>query len=103
MREKLAQALDYISDEKIADAAAPRKGKKRILFRAIAAVLAVVIFLNLPFIPGKVNASEIALASGTRKPDRPNRDDYEIWEDFRADLDIYDARHRVVRPRCPGG
>ena len=92
MREKLAQALDYISDEKIADAAAPRKGKKRILFRAIAAVLAVVIFLNLPFIPGKVNASEIALASGTRKPDRPQRDDYEIWEDFRADLDIYDAR-----------
>jgi serine protease inhibitor len=92
MYDKLTQALDFISDDKIIQAANWKKRRSRIFFRALAAVLALAILTNLPYFPGRVNAAEIAAASGTRKPERPDRDDYEIWEDFRADLDIYDAR-----------
>lgn len=92
MYDKLVQALDCIGDDKIAQAANAKKPRKRIFLRALAAVLAIVILTNLPYFPGRVNAAEIAAASGTRKPERPQRDDYEVWEDFRADLDIYDAR-----------
>jgi len=91
MHEKLAEALDHISDDKLAQAAVARKRRKRVFFRALAAVLAVVILMNLPYIPTGVNATEVAPASGTRKPVRPDRDDYEVWEDFRADLDVYEA------------
>lgn len=91
MNEKLAQALDYIDDRKIAQAAVARKRRKRVFFRVLAAVLVVVILMNLPYFPSKVNATEVAQASATRKPVRPDRDDYEVWEDFRADLDVYDA------------
>ncbi len=91
MNEKLAQALDYIDDRKIAEAAVARKRRKRIFFRSVAALLAIALLMNLPFFPGRVNAAEIAAASAYRQPERPERDDYEVWEDFRADLDIYDA------------
>ena len=91
MNEKLAQALDCIEDRKIAEAATAKKTRKRIFFRAVAAVLAIVLLMNLPFFPGRVNASEIAAASSYRELERPDRDDYESYEAFRVDYDIYDA------------
>lgn len=91
MNEKLAQALEYISEQKIADAAGAKKRKSRTFFRAVAAVLAIVLLFNIPSIPMSVSAQAVATASGSRAPERPDRDDYEVWEDYRADLDIYEA------------
>lgn len=91
MHEKLAEALDYIDDRKIAEAAVVKKRRKRLFFRCMAALLALVLLMNLPYIPARVNAKEVAVASSTRKPERPDRDEYEVWEDFRVDLDVYDA------------
>ena len=92
MREKLAKALEYISDRHIAEAAAAPKKLRRPVLRAIAALLAVVLLMNLPYIPMNVSAKTVSAASQSRKPARPDRDDYEVWEDYRADADIYDAQ-----------
>ena len=91
MYDKLTQALDCISDDKIAQAAKTKKRKSRIFYRALAAVLAIAILTNLPYFPGRVNAAEIAAASDTRKTERPDRDDYETYEAFRTDYDAYNA------------
>lgn len=90
MNEKLAQALDYISEAHIAEAAKSRRNR-RFWYSAIAAVLAIALLLNMPHIPMAVSAKAVATASESRAPVRPDLDDYEVWEDYRADLDIYEA------------
>ena len=69
MNEKLAQALGYIDGGFIAQAAKKRRTKKAFL-SAVAAVLAMVILTNLPTIPFVITAKAVALAEGTKIPDR---------------------------------
>ena len=92
MREKLSKALEYISDRHIAEAAQPLRRRHRPYWLgAVAAVLVLVLLFNIGSIPMVIPAKAVSLASGTQWPVRPDRDDYEIWEDYRADLDVYEA------------
>lgn len=85
MNDRLAQALEYISDKHIAEAGSAKPRHRRTVFRTIAAVLAVVILLNLPYIPGRVNARTVSEASGSRAMERPDYDKYRDKDDFDTD------------------
>ena len=69
MNEKLAQALGYIDGGFIAQAAKKRRTKK-VFLSAVAAILAMVILTNLPTVPFVITAKAVALAEGTKIPDR---------------------------------
>jgi len=89
MNEKLAQALNHVGDEKIAQAATARKFRKRILFRAVAAAAALALLLNMPFIPGVVSAKALARNPGSQALEHPDRDDYEDFADFELVRDAW--------------
>lgn len=96
MREKLAQALEYISEKHIAEAAEAKRNRKRHPFlTAVAAVLAVAILMNLPYIPISVSAKAISPASEARIEASPDRDDYEDFADFEVVRDAYYARQKA--------
>ena len=97
MNERLAEALDHISDKHIAEAGSAKRRHRRKILGAIAAVLAIVILLNPPFIPGIVGAQLISEASGSRAAQRPDFEDYEPG-DYQAALNIYQA-HREEQER----
>ncbi len=90
MRKKLQEALNEISDEHIAQAAKPKK-RKPVWLGAVAAILVLAILLLAPGRPMAISAQAISLSDGSRKPERPDWDDYADYETFRADLDAYDA------------
>lgn len=92
MNDRLAEALEYISDKHIAEAGTARRHHRRAILGAIAAILAIVIFLNPPYIPRIVGAKLVSQASGSRAAERPDLDDYEPG-DYQAALSIYQA-HR---------
>lgn len=91
MNEKLAQALDHISDTKIAEAGVAQKKHRHLFLKMVAAVLLVVFLMNfnLPHIAMHVNAKQISEASGSRPLVRPDRDDYESFEEFEVVRDAY--------------
>lgn len=91
MNERLAEALSHISDKHIAEAAGAKRRHRRTVFRAVAAILAVVILFNLPYIPGRVSAKTVSEASGSRAPERPDYDKYRDKDKFSADLAAYMA------------
>ena len=91
MNDKLSNAMDYIDDSKIAAAAAAKRTRKPVFFRAIAAVLALVVFLNLPIFSVPASASEIATASQYREIPLPDQGSYDTFEEFRAAMDGYEA------------
>lgn len=66
MREKLADALGYIRDSFIAEAAQGRKKRRPLWVGAVAAVLAVVILMNWGGLPMAVQATVVAEASASR-------------------------------------
>lgn len=96
MNEKLAQALDHIQEKKLAEAAVARNKHRHWFLKTAAAILLVVFLLNfnLPNIPIFITAKAVSTASGSRKPARPDRDDYDTFEEFRAVLDTYDAARK---------
>ena len=91
MNEKLAQALDHIDDRKIAEAAVARKKHRHLFLKAVAAVLLIVFALNfnLPIISMRVNAKMVSEASGPRAMKRPDRDDYDSYEEYAPVWDAY--------------
>lgn len=91
MNEKLAQALDHIDDRKIAEAAVARRKHRHLFIKAVAAVLVVVFLLNfnLPIISLHVNATTVSQASGSRPIQRPDRDNYDTFEEYAVDRDAY--------------
>lgn len=60
MNEKLAKALEYISDRHIAEAAEAKRKHRHPFLTAVAAILAVVLLLNIPHIPMAVSAKAIS-------------------------------------------
>ncbi len=90
MNERLAEALDHISDKHITEAGTAKRRHGRKFLGAVAAILAVVILLNPPFIPGIVGAHLISEASGSRAAERPDFEDYAPG-DYQAALNIYQA------------
>lgn len=95
MNEKVAKALGYV-DEKYVTAAAKRKKKKRYWLGGIAAVLALVLLLNLPGIPLAITANAVSLASGSRQMQRPDLDDYKDRDAWRADRDKWEAEQKFL-------
>ena len=84
MNEKVAQALSYIDGKYISEAARRKKRKHRFLV-AVAAMLALVMFFNVPSIPLAITAKAVSIASDSRKTDRPDRnsDQYDAWREAR--------------------
>lgn len=91
MREKLSEALDHISDAHIAEAAKAKKRHRPYWLAAVAAVLAVVLLLNIGFIPSAVQAAIVSAASPPRIMARPDLDDYGDRDVWRAHLDKWNA------------
>lgn len=85
MNEKVAEALGYIEGRYISEAAKRRKRKHRVLV-AVAAVLAVVMFFNVPNIPMVISAKAVSLAAEARITERPSihSERYDAWKAERS-------------------
>lgn len=92
MNEKLIEAMDHIHDGRIVHAAKAKRIKKRWFLAAVAAVLALVMFGNVPNIPLAVGARAVSLASQSRVTERPDSDDYEDMDQWRADNAVWVAQ-----------
>ena len=95
-REEILTALEEISDKHIVEAEKPPKKKKRTVLRmAVAAVLVIVIGVNVLSAPMRISAHTVATASESRMTERPDYDDYKDHEKWRADYDAWDAERNV--------
>ncbi len=95
MNEKVAKALGYV-DEKYVTAAAKRRKKKHYWLATIAAVLALVLLFNLPSIPMVISAKAVSIASESRQMQRPDLDDYKDRDQWRADLNQWEADQKFL-------
>lgn len=97
MNEKVAKALNYV-DEKYVAAAAKRKKKKATKYwlGAIAAVLAVVLLIHIPSMPMVITAKAVSIASDSRQMQRPDLDDYNDRDEWRADLNKWEAEQKFL-------
>lgn len=94
--EEILTALEEISDKHIKEAEkAPKKKGRRFLRMAVAAVLVVVIGVNILSAPMKISAKEIAEASASRALERPDFDDYKDRDEWRADYDAWDNERNL--------
>ena len=87
MNEKVAEALSYVDEKYVSDAAKRSKKKTKYWISAIAAVLALVLLFQIPGIPMAISAQAVSVASDSRQMQRPDRDDYESRDAWIADLD----------------
>lgn len=97
MNEKVAKALGYV-DEKYVNAAAKWKKKKAAKYwiSAVAAVLALVLLFNLPSMPMVISAKAVSIASESRQMQRPDLDDYKDRDQWRADLNKWEAEQKFL-------
>lgn len=97
MNEKVAKALSYV-DEKYVTAAAKRKKKKAAKYwiSAVAALLALVLLFNLPSMPMVISAKAVSIASESRQMQRPDLDDYKDRDQWRADLNKWEAEQKFL-------
>ncbi len=87
MNEKLSQALDHVGDHHIAQAAQGKKKRRRLFRTLVAAALAVALVVGLTSMPKPIHAQTISQASGSRLGERPNRRDYDNYEEYAAVFD----------------
>ena len=91
--EKILIALEEIGDKYIAEAEKPPKKRKRTFWKAaVAAVLVIVVGTNILNAPALIMAHTVAEASEPRIPEHPDLDDYEDREEWRADVEAWDAQ-----------
>lgn len=91
--EKILTALEEISDKHIEEAENPPKKRRRTFWKvAVAAVLVIVVGLNILNAPMMILAYTVAEASEPRLPEHPDLDDYEDREEWRADVEAWDAQ-----------
>ena len=84
--EKLADALSHIRPAFVAEAAMPKKKRSRVLLRIVAAAAAIALVIGISQLPHPILADSISSAAGSHVAPRPDRDDYENYDDFRAFL-----------------
>lgn len=84
MNEYLAEALSQISEKHIGEAAAAKARRSKFWLGAVAAVLAVVIAVNIGFIPMAVPAKAVSVPSGSRSTAYPEADDYPDRAQYQA-------------------
>ena len=95
-REDILVALEEITDKHIKEAEKAPKKKRRTFFRmAIAAVLVIVIGVNVLSAPMRIRANTVAEASESRATERPDIDKYKDHKDWKADYDVWDAERNV--------
>lgn len=92
MNEKLAEALSHVDEKYVAAAGKKRMNRKNFLGLA-AAVLAVVMLVNVPTIPFVITARAVALASESRIPERPIQNGLISDEAFDKIRDAYWAAY----------
>ena len=95
MNEKVAKALNYVDEKYVSDAAKRSKKKTKYWISAVAAVLALVLVLQIPGIPMAISAQAVSVASDSRQMQRPDWDDYEDRDAWRADLDQWEAERTL--------
>ena len=95
MNEKVAEALSYVDEKYVSDAAKRSKKKTKYWISAVAAVLALVLVFQIPGIPMAISAQAVSVASDSRQMQRPDRDDYEDRDAWRADLDQWEAERTL--------
>ena len=95
MNEKLADALGYVDEKHVADAA-KRKKKRHIWIASVAAVLAVALLFNAFSSPFAISAKAVSLASESRKTELPDLDDYEDRDEWQADFDEWKAEQDYI-------
>lgn len=90
--EKLADALTHIRPAFVAEAAIPKKKRSRVMLRLVAAVAAIALVVGISQLPRPILADSVSSAAGSHIAPRPDRDDYENYDDFRAALDAWNAQ-----------
>ena len=95
MNEKVAEALSYVDEKYVSDAAKRSKKKTKYWISAIAAVLALVLVFQIPGIPMAISAQAVSVASDSRQMQRPDRDDYESRDAWLADLEKWEAEQTL--------
>lgn len=94
--EKRRTELEKISDKQgMEENKPPRKRKKTFIKIVVAAVLVVVIGVNVLAAPMRISAHTVAVASDSRMTERPDYDDYSNREKWEADYDAWDAERNV--------
>ena len=95
MNEKVAEALSYVDEKYVSDAAKRSKKKTKYWISAVAAVLALVLVFQIPGIPMAISAQAVSVASDSRQMQRPDRDDYESRDAWLADLEKWEAERTL--------
>ena len=96
VNEKIAKALSYVDAKYVTDAAKRKKGKTKYWVGALAAVLALVLLFNLPSTPMAISANAVSIASESRQMQRPDLDDYQDRDQWRADLAKWEAEQKFL-------
>ena len=96
MNEKVAKALSYVDEKYVSAAAKKKKKKAKYFISAIAAVLALVLLLNLPSMPMVISAKAVSIASESRQMQRPDLDDYKDRDQWRADREKWEAEQKFL-------
>ena len=94
--EEILTALEEISDKHIKETEkAPKKKGRRFLRMAVAAVLVIVIGVNVLSAPMRIRANTVAKASEPRMMERPDLDKYKDRDKWKADYDAWDAERNL--------
>lgn len=99
MNEKLAEALDHVRDAHITEAARPKKTKGAVFLRIVAAAAVIALIVGVATLPPPITAKAVSLPGESRLSARPQRDDYASYEEFKADLAVYQAYLDVNRSK----
>ena len=99
--EEILTALEEISDKHIEEAEKAPTKKRRTFFKmakiAVAAVLVIVIGVNMMSAPMRIAAKAVAEPSKARIMENPDYDDYEDREEWLADLAKVEFEHVLRR------
>lgn len=94
MNEKLTEALDYISEEKIAEAATPRKTRKRAWVGMVAAAIALILLVQPLMAP--TAASAAGMVAEPVYPDMVQYpDESQGWEKFNVKLSAWNDSQKA--------
>ena len=91
MNQHIHEALNEISDKHIAEAAKKKKKKGAVILRIAAAAAALAVIIGVFQLPRPVMAKAVSTADDCRIPKRPDSDDYESLDAWRADLNAWEA------------
>ena len=89
MNEHIHEALNEISDKHIAEDAKKKKRKGALLLRIAAAAAALAVIIGLFQLPKPITAKAVGLADDCRVQARPDSDDYNNLDEWRAALNAW--------------